>query len=355
MNSITALIDYKTKFGSKHFDTPYRSGMDKELLSRYFKELNYHIEYQYLHQVDLDAHTYAGKHIIYTSSEDVGYQYKSYIEDVIYALELAGANVIPAYKHLKANNNKVFMELMRKYLQLTNNIDAQVFGSMKDLLMNLNRISYPVVFKTSGGASGTGVSLIKSEKELISKVKKVSQRHYQTDLRDYGRSLKHKGYIRESLYRQKFILQQFIPDLKNDWKVYIFGEKLYIFNRPLLKGRGIKASGGGYDNYFYGLQANAPEGLFDYAMDIYAQMDVPHLSIDIAFDGQEFYLIEFQSLYFGTAGIPYSDGYFTKKEDSWEFICQKLTIEKVYADSIITYLNTKKAITNTVPVLNYKN
>lgn len=342
MNSLIALIDYKSKFGSKHFDTPYRSGMDKELLNRYFEELNYKITYRYLHEIDFDSEEFLNADIIYTSSEDTGYKYKSYIEDIVYSLELSGAFMIPEYKHLRANNNKVFMELMRQYLKLTNNIKARIFGSMKDLILNLETIEYPVVFKTSGGASGTGVSLINSEKELINKVKEINQRNYQSDLRDYGRAIKHKGYIRESLYRQKFILQQFIPDLKNDWKVYVFGEKLYIFKRPLLKGRGIKASGGGYDNYFYGLEAEAPEGLFDFAWTIFDKMDVPHISIDIAYDGKDFYLIEFQSLYFGTAGIPYSQGYFTKKENNWDFVEKKLDIEKVYADSIVTYLHKKK-------------
>lgn len=341
MKSIIALMDYKTKFGSKHFDTPYRSGMDKDKLTHYFNELDFRLEYIYFNKINLSKDTYAGKDVIYTSSEDIGYKYKSYIEDVIFALELSGANVIPAYKHLRANNNKVFMELMREFEGLANNISAQIFGSMKDLLMHIDKITYPIVFKTSEGASGTGVSLIRTEKELITKVKQINQRDYNKDLRDYGRSLKHKGYIRESLYRQKFILQEFIPDLQNDWKIYIFGEKLYVFKRPLLKGRGIKASGGGYDNYFYGLEAEAPDGLFDFAQEIYTKMNVPHISIDIVFDGREFYLIEFQSLYFGTAGIPYSEGYFMLKNEGWQFVTNKLEVEKVYADSIVQYLENK--------------
>ena len=344
MNSLIALIDYKSKFGSKHFDTPYRSGMDKELLAQYFDELQYHITYKYLHDIDFENEDYANQYVIYTSSEDTGYKYKSYIEDLIFSLELSGAHLIPEYKHLRANNNKVFMELMRQFIKLTSNLESKVFGSMKDLLINIEKITYPVVFKTSGGASGTGVCLINSEKELITKVKEINQRDYLSDLRDYGRSLKHKGYIRESLYRQKFILQKFIPNLQNDWKVYIFGEKLYIFKRPLLKGRGIKASGGGYDNYFYGLEAEAPDGLFDFAWEVFSKMDVPHISIDIAYDGKDFYLIEFQSLYFGTAGIPYSEGYFTRKESGWDFITKKLDIEKVYADSIVLYLDNKRKI-----------
>ncbi|QKX03911.1 hypothetical protein HN014_02980 [Aquimarina sp. TRL1] len=339
MKEIIALMDYKSKFGSKHFDTPYRSGMDKKKLATYFREVGYTIHYRYLNEIDLKTNEYKNKHIIYTSSEDIGYLYKSYIEDIIYALELSGAKVIPEYKHLRANNNKVFMELYRDSLQLTENIKSVVFGSLKDIEMHLDTIEYPVVFKTSGGASGTGVSLVSSEKELLRKIKSESPRNYKMDAKDQLRALKHKGYIKESVYRKKFVLQQFIPDLVNDWKVYFFGEKLYIFKRPILSGRGIKASGGGYDNYYYGLEAEAPPGLFDFAFDIFQKLEVPHVSIDIAYDGTNFYLIEFQSLYFGTAGIPYSEGYFRKMKEGWRFIEQKLEVEKVFADSIIRYLS----------------
>ncbi len=346
MKTVFALVDYKSKFGSKHFDTPYRSGMDKKKLSEYFNALGIDIVYRYFREIDFKDNFYKGKDIIYTSSEDNGYQYKSYIEDLIYALELSGANVIPSYRHLKMNNNKVFMELTRDYLGITDNVHSTVFGSLKDLRMKLDEIRFPIVFKASGGASGTGVALIENKHALIKKVKEIGKRNLKSDLRDYLRSFRHKGYKRESLYRQKFILQELIPNLVNDWKVYFFGEKLYIFKRPILKGRGIKASGGGYDNYFYGLEAEAPEGLFDYALDIFKKMNVPHISIDIAFDGKAFYLIEFQSLYFGTAGIPYSDGYFSKASGQWEFIRQKLDIEKAYADSIAAHIHNEA-----VPVL----
>ncbi len=338
MKPITALIDYKSKFGSKHFDTPYRSGMDKQKLSTYFQDAGFDIDFKFLNEIDFRNEDYEGHPIIYTSSEDIGYHYKSYIEDVILALELSGANVIPSFKHLRMNNNKAFMEMMRDYAEITNNMHAMVFGCMKDLKMRLGTIKYPVVFKTASGASGTGVALVRNERELFAKVKEASTRHYKMDLKDHVRSLRHKGYIKESVYREKFILQEFIPELVNDWKVYLFGEKLYIFKRPILNGRGIKASGGGYDNYFYGEEAEAPEGLFDYALDIFNKLNVPHLSIDIAYDGKEFYLIEFQSLYFGTAGIPYSKGFFTKKDKTWVFVSQRFEIEKVFADSIAHYL-----------------
>lgn len=345
MKHIIALKDYKSVFGSKKFNFPYRSGMDKEKLAHYFNEIGYDLEYRFFNEIDFGSKEYVGKNILYTSSEDVGYYYKSYIEDIVYGLEQMGANVIPSYNHLRANNNKVFMEFMRDYSGYTNNLKSKAFGTLKDLEMHLKNITYPIVFKTAEGATGHGVKLIHSEKELISQVKKTTKRNYKMDLWDLGRAYRHKGYIKECKYRKKFIIQEFIPDLKNDWKILFYGEKLYIFKRPIQNGRDIRASGGGIHNYLYGLQADAPEGVFDFALDIYKKMNVPHASIDIAYDGKEFYLLEFQSLYFGTSALVSSEGYFVKQQGNWKFIKEMVELEKAYADGVDRYLKKRKVIT----------
>lgn len=340
MTRLIALTDYKGRFGSKHFDEPYRSGLDKNLITRFFAELDIKVQFYHFSEVDLLDGQYQGVPVIYTSSEDIGYHYKSYIEDVVFSLELAGAQIIPGYFHLRANNNKVFMEQLRVLKLRQPQLSASTFGSIKELEKHLDQIQYPCILKESEGASGTGVFLVNSQSELLSKVKQIStSQNLKEDIKDYLRSKRHKGYLRESRYRTKFIVQEFIPDLKNDWKIYIFGEALYIFDRPILKGRGIKASGGGYDNYRYGQEANAPDGIFEYAWDIFERLNVPHASLDIAYDGKQFYLIEFQSLYFGTAGIPYSTGFFQKSGSEWSFVEQKYETEQVFTQSIHWFLN----------------
>ena len=55
------------------------------------------------------------------------------------------------------------------------------------------------------------------------------------ELWDWGRSFKHKAYIRDSKYRKKFIVQNFIEDLSNDWKILVFGKKYYILCRETRK------------------------------------------------------------------------------------------------------------------------
>jgi hypothetical protein len=341
MEKIIALTDYKNRFGSKHFDVPYRSGMDKTLLTQYFAELDYQLRFEQMHNNQLLQRMYNQEAIIYTSSEDIGYHYKSFIEDVVLGLSLAKATLIPDFRFLKANNNKVFMEMIREQElgDIGNGIKSCYFGSIEELKSDIGKIEFPCVLKTAEGASGTGVFLCNSSIELLKKAKKISRtRNFHQDLRDAIRAERHKGYIKESFYRRKFIVQNFIPNLKNDWKVIIFGKRIYVFFRPILKGRGIKASGGGYDNYLYGIQAKAPVGMFDFALKIFNKLKIPHISLDIAYDGNEFYLIEFQVIYFGTAGIPYSKGYFVKNNNDWTFIEDKLDLEKVYADSIVHFL-----------------
>jgi glutathione synthase/RimK-type ligase-like ATP-grasp enzyme len=339
---LLALTDYKGRFGSKHFDSPYRSGMDQSKLKNYFQEHGIEIRFQKLHQINPADFTGGGQNIVYTSSEDFGYYYKSFIEDIILSLELIGCNMVPGYKYLRANNNKVFMELLRQLLLPSFAIDTKWFGSIKEIEGNLGGFKYPLVLKSASGASGKGVFLIKNESRLLEGIKKISEKtQLKVRVKDHLRSYKHKGYIKEPEFRTKFIVQSLIPNLSCDWKVYIFGERLYIFKRPIQKGRDIRASGGGYDNYYYGLDAKAPEGLFSFANEVYNTLQVPHISLDIAYDGNEFYLIEFQILYFGTAGIPYSEGYFIQKDQDWQYVEERLEIEKVYADSIRHFLSSK--------------
>lgn len=339
MKRIILLTDYKDYFGSKWDAIPYNSGFDKELLSKYFAENNYEVEYIPLSKAK-EIDNVIDIPVLYTSSEDIGYHYKDFIEDIIYYLELKGANVIPRHKFLRANNNKVFMELLRNTIDENSDskLKSWVFGTYEDLLEIIDDITYPIVVKTPRGAMSRGVSLAKNKEELISNVKSISRsKHLVQDIKDNLRPYKHKGYKVNSLYREKFITQEFIPSLKSDYKILIFGEKYYIFERPVRK-NDFRASGSGNTNYIYGSKVELPKGIFDYALKVFNQANVPQLSIDVAYDGTRFYLIEFQALFFGTVGHVKSDGFYSLINRRWEFIPKKLDLEQVYAESIDYYI-----------------
>ena len=69
--------------------------------------------------------------MLYTSSEDPDYFYKSYIEDIVYGLKNIGAKLIPPYKYLRTNNNKVLMEILRDQFKIPelNTQKSRYFGT----------------------------------------------------------------------------------------------------------------------------------------------------------------------------------------------------------------------------------
>lgn len=335
--SIIVLLDYKSQFGSKFKSNPYRSGMDLNLLKEAFNKLNHEITFKYFHEIKNNPSFYVGKLILYTSSEDKYLLYKEYIEDIILFLENSGAKVIPSFKFLRANNNKVYMELLRGELKSANlmNTRSRVYGTFEELMLDIKKQSYPCVIKKAAGAMSEGVYLAKNELELIKYSRKVSDNsHFLSDVKDFLRAIKHNGYIKNSRHQNKFIVQEFIPNLNNDWKILIFHKKYFVLKRRNRK-NDFRASGSGLLEY----TKDIPEGILDFSKLIYKDFKVPNLSIDVGYNGSEFYLIEFQAIYFGTYTLEYADYYFYDSESKWEIIEEKCQLENEFAESVSHYIN----------------
>lgn len=341
MKKIYLLTDYNDRFGSKYGAKPYRSGMDKKLLKRHFREHDYEAIFLKISSAQ-ELKEVKGVPILYTSTEDPGYRYKSFIEDVVLYLQNRGANVIPRHEFLRANNNKSFMELYRKTFKngSINSLKSLSFGSLEELEYNISHFKYPVVVKESAGAMSKGVYLAKNKVQLIKIARKISSaKHLLNDIKDFIRSYIHKNYKKQSRYRQKFIVQEYIPRLNFDYKVIVFGDHYYIFKRPTRK-NDFRASGSGNENYIYGSSVKYPKGIFDFSKRIFETMNLPHISLDIAYDSEcsKFYLIEFQGIYFGTVGYLKSDGYYLLQKKEWTFKSEKPSIEHEYVESVVTFL-----------------
>jgi len=342
---IHILVDYKGYFGSKQKSTVYRGGMDLDLISKYFNKYGYDTKIHKFSEIDFRKNNYKDCLFIYTSQEDFGHHYKNYIDDVLFGLELHGAILIPDYKFLKAHNNKVFMEILRKSEQndSLNNLDSFHFGCIEELMKYKDTIEYPIVIKKSTGAMSKGVYLANSWNELILYAKKASRsNHLFSELKDKIRAIRHNGYIKESKYRNQFVLQEFIPNLKNDWKVLIYGDKYYILYRGI-RNNDFRASGSG--KFIFDNESLIPSGIFDYAQSIFDKLNVPMASFDICYDGKSFYLIEFQFVYFGTTTLEKNDCYYIKDNNNeWIKRVEHSELELVYVDSIINYINNNKLI-----------
>jgi hypothetical protein len=339
--TIYAFIDYRGYFGSKCNSIPYESGMDKKLLEKFFYRSNFKVEFiSFTDVVNYPIDFWKNKPVIYTSSEDTGYHYKGFIEDIVYFLELSNAKVIPAFKYLKANNNKVFMELLRNTFsnRMLNNITSKVFGTFEELEKVIPSLSYPLIFKQAAGAMSKGVGLAKNQKELIGKIKTISRtRKHFKEFWERGRAIKYKGYIPQSKFRGKFIVQDFIDHLNGDYKVLVFGEKYFVLKRDPHEGD-FRASGSGIKKFI----KEIPSGILEYAYLWKTLLNVPNASLDIAYNGNSFFLLEFQCLYFGSYTLSYSDFYWKRqKNKDFQMIYEKSILEEEYAQSIVNFCNSE--------------
>lgn len=337
-NSILLLTDYKGFFGSKQKSSIYRGGMDIDRLITLFINYGYSVTKSRFSEINIDELKLRKPVILYTSSEDDQGLYKSFIEDIIFNLDNIGLHVIPSFSMLKAHNNKVAMEMLRDRSDSDSlkTIKSQFFGTLQELISESGKLTYPVVIKPSSGAMSRGVAKANNPDELIRYAKKVSRSfNMKHDLIDLLRKVKYgSGYHKESFFRSKFIIQNFIPSLENDWKVLVYGNKCFVLYRANRDGD-FRASGSGK----FIFRKDLPDGLLDFAFEIKNHFTVPNISLDIGFDGKKFHLIEFQFLYFGTTTIEKSPFWFEKYDDSWILSEGKSELEKVYVESIVMFLN----------------
>lgn len=343
--TIYLLTDYKNIFGSKYDAKPYRSGLDTDLLTHEFEKYNIRVRFIPFSEINF-SQNWTNEIVLYTSSEDNEYHYKSFIEDIIYGLEQKGALVVPRYAFLRANNNKVFMEIMRKsILQDECDNDSMMFGTLEEAqsALNMNKISFPVVLKTAGGACSKGVQKADSAAELQRRIKQMcATKEYKFDIRDIARKYRHKGYIRESEYRHKFITQSLIPNLENDWKLLIFGNRIFCLKRHVREAD-FRASGSNND-YRAGSEAGMTPEMLDFAYKIFLKLRVPMLSLDYAYDGNHHYVIEFQALYFGSGTFIMSKDYYCLENGSWILKDKEDSYEALFAWSINDFLVENKLI-----------
>ena len=339
MEDITLLVDYKGHFGSKHGAVPYRSGLSRENLSGCFRDRGYRAIFLNFCDVDFRSREFEGRRVLYTSAEDHDLHFKSFIEDIVLGLETCGAWVIPAYKFLRAHHNKVFMEILRDRMVGSDvrSLASRSFGTLEDLEARLDSVALPAVVKPAAGSMGSSVVQCGNREELTGAAFRVSaSRHLPSDAWDFGRMLKRKGYVRESRYRRKFVVQPFLRGLENDWKVLVYGKKYYVLERRTRRGD-FRASGSGRFEF----TPNVPEGLLDFAALVFRELDVPHLSLDIGVDKARFHLFEFQAVYFGTLTIEQAPFHFVRYGDQWKQVDGASEVEEEYVESVVEYLRAR--------------
>ena len=316
-------------------DGKYRiMSMDIEKLVLYASEEG--IDFSFVNYPDIDfSIDYSKQFFIYTSSEDEGLLYKSYLEDVLYTLQMKGAILIPEWKYMRAHHNKVMMEMLRDTVlsSIDTGVRSRSFGCNEEFFKEIDSIVFPCVFKTAAGAGSSGVSLFK-DKESATKYLNIVNNNHKYSIRE--KILIKAGRMKKSpysLFRNKFVIQNFIKGLGGDYKVLIFGNKYYALSRTN-RDNDFRASGGGRLNY----EPVLPKGILDFAKSIYDALNTPVLSLDIAHDGKRFYLIEFQCLHFGTATLEYSTHFYMLENGEWTCHQDASILEKEFVVALKQFI-----------------
>jgi hypothetical protein len=337
MKKLLILLDYKRDFQCSVEDLSTYKSMNIDKVLTYFKSYNYIVTVLCFSDIDLEA-DYKGVFVLYHSSEDKGLFYKSYIEDICFFLKDSGAILIPNLSYLRAHHNKSFMEMMR--YQFKNDklktIKSSVYGVFEDALKK--DINYPVVLKVAEGAGSNGVVLVHNEKELIKyscQLLRIIYANSFTELikKVLGNIFWKKNKRDYTDFRNKFIVQNFIDRLSGDYKVLFYAGKYYILGR---KNRvdDFRASGSGI---LYNVNDDDAKMVLRFSKLVVEEINEPIIGIDIAYDGKDFHLIEFQvGVFIGPYALQFSDHWyeFSVSDNLWKKISGESELEKEYCRAI---------------------
>lgn len=337
---ISLFLDYRDQF---YFSTKYRgAGVDVQKLKTCFRSRGYELVVKHFFEIDFRKENYENKWVLYQSSEDPGLFYKDYIEDVVFALELQGARLLPSFRYFRAHHNKVFMELLRDLLPINDikSIVSRGFGTYEEYVASgVCEDPSPVVIKPGSGTRSAGVELLNTAQKKKRSPYKLSRSFTFDNLKFLISKIRTgKPYTPMSNNRRKFILQNLIPGLSGDYKILAYGDKYYALFRANRDGD-FRASGSGKLHF----EVELLNGLLDFAKSIYTKFDTPFMSLDVGSKDGKYHLFEFQCISFGQYTLEKSRYYFTQSEDgSWDKVFEKPDLEREITSSVLNYIERRK-------------
>lgn len=333
MSDILLLVDYRRCFYST--TRPREIGMDLDALRRAFAKHGITLTIRTFQEVNFRDDDFRGKYVLYQSSEDTGLLYKDFIEDVLLGISLSGGLLIPDFYKFRAHHNKVFMEILRDLSpeEAVQSCRAWYYGALEELLENRETHEGKRVLKSSSGSGSNGVVLAQSGRDLVRLARRISRSYHAVDwIKDRLKWALRPWHRRMSHHRKKFVVQEYLADLQDDYKVLVYHDKYYLLRRRIKKGD-FRASGSGL---FSWLEA-PPAGLLDFAEGVHQSFDVPMSSLDIAQRDSYCHLLEFQFLHFGPLTLEQSDFYFRRMAGAWTRVEGKSVVEQEFARSVARY------------------
>lgn len=361
MKNLLILTDWKNYFSSKFIGdiTLHRKvNIEIEIIADYLRRF-FHVELHHYHELDLTKN-YKGWFVIYASSEERGLFYKGFIEDVLLKLVYDGAFLIPDFRYFRAHGNKVFQEIIRKQFKDEDlkNINSDIAGRLDEL--QSDKYKYPVVLKQSSGSGSIGVRLAKNRAELKRIAAQLSYVRYndqfytrykdivysklgwklKTVLYNFLKRSQRMENPRGFFNTNKFIVQNYIPDLDSDYKVLYYYGKYYVLHR-MNRDNDFRASGSG--KFSFPEDVVGIKQILDFARKVKNEIITPMISMDIGYcTGGRCYLIEFQCIGFGAYTIQYAEWHFEENDiGEWYRVDGKDNIEMETARAINAFIKER--------------
>ena len=278
--------------------------------------------------------------VVYTSSDEKHIRF--YLQDIMHFISKK-CQILPNFDILMCHENKGFQELMRTELGF-GNLPGNYFYDIDDSILSI-----PKVLKTVDGAGSSGVFLVKEKNDL----RDIKQQHFVTCKKSRRMQLqrrvksennkfsiynyRHKGFNR-------FVEQNFIPNLTYDFKILVFGDRYYSLKRNIREGD-FRASG---SNLFEHVKPS--DEVLDYAKNIFTQMNNPYASLDIAQSTDGCHLIEFQGTNFSPGTLLKAPSRYLQVDGKWIKEENDKDLEANYAHALNLYIRNNEAVSTSTPV-----
>ncbi|WP_350657498.1 hypothetical protein [Psychrobacter sp. S1-30-MNA-CIBAN-0213] len=267
--------------------------------------------------------------VIYTSSDEENI--RLYLRDVMHFINKK-CRILPNYNMLLAHENKGFQELFRTELGF-GNLRGNYFFDIDD-----SKLTIPKVLKTISGAGGSGEYLAKNKSDIstiknkyfeVSSKRKIIKLQRRIKLKSSEFSIysyRHKGF-------SLFVEQEFVPNLSNDFKVLVFGDRYYGLKRTVGKNE-FRASGSSLFEC-----VKPPKEVLDFARSVVDKIDNPYVSLDIAQSDDGCYLIEFQGTNFSPLALLKCSSRYVYFNNKWVEEENNKDLEENFAYALNTFLS----------------
>lgn len=267
--------------------------------------------------------------VIYTSSDLSSI--RDYLKDVLYFIDKK-CRLVPSYDFLLAHENKGFQELFKQENKLGN------LSGFYHYDLDAYKGAYPFVYKKITGAGSSGVKLLRDPtdrsavrkadfatkiwRRIITAQRKIKLNRQQFELYKY----RHKGF-------NQYVCQEFIEGLDSDFKVLVFGKRLFVLKRYVRK-NDFRASGSGN----FEINPKPPLAVLQFAQEVYSKLEVPFASLDIAISNVGCHLIEFQVLNFGPIALTTSESHYVEINGEFNRQDGVCNLNEIYAEALGDYL-----------------